>query len=323
MKRKSFRILFFLRKGKLLKNGEAPICMRLTVDGRACDILIKRSILPEQWNQTKECAKGKERKAEELNRYIESIRVRLYQIYRELEESGKLITTERIKNRYEGKEENAKTLLQLFSEHNVQCKTLIDRGFSKRTIMRFESTYRYMVEFIQIKYHISDIALNELTPAFVHDFETFLKTVKRCAQNSANTRLKILKKLIRIALENDLLKKSSFVGYKFKYHETNPDFLTMEEIQRIASKAITIKCIEQVRDVFVFQFFTGLAFGDVAQLSSEHLAKGNNGEMWIRKSRQKTQNMCHIPLLPVAIGLIDKYRNHPICLKTGKLSIKR
>jgi site-specific recombinase XerD len=176
-----------------------------------------------------------------------------------------------------------------------------------------------MVEFMQIKYHISDIALNELTPAFTHDFETFLKTVKRCAQNSANTRLKILKKLMRIALENDLIKKSPFVGYKFKYHETNPDFLTMEEIQRIASKAITIKYIEQVRDVFVFQCFTGLAFGDVAQLSSEHLVKGNNGEMWIRKTRQKTKNMCHIPLLPIAVGLIEKYKNHPICLNTGKL----
>ena len=319
MKRKSFRILFFLRKGKLLKNGEAPICMRLTVDGCACDILIKRSILSEQWNQAKECARGQGRKAEELNRFIESIRVRLYQIYRELEESGKRITVERIKNLYGGKEENLKTLLQLFSEHNEQCKLLVGKGFAKKTVMRFESTYRYVVEFMQIKYHISDIGLNELTPAFVHDFETFLKTVKSCAQNSANTRLKILKKLMRIALENDLIKKSPFVGYKFKHHETNPDFLTIEEIQRIASKEMTIQCIERVRDIFVFQCFTGLAFGDVAQLSSEHLAKGNNGEMWIRKTRQKTKNTCHIPLLPVAVGLIDKYKNHPVCLNTGKM----
>jgi len=34
MKRKSLRILFFLRKGKLLKNGEAPVCMRFGVDGQ-------------------------------------------------------------------------------------------------------------------------------------------------------------------------------------------------------------------------------------------------------------------------------------------------
>ncbi|MDR0506487.1 MAG: site-specific integrase, partial [Dysgonamonadaceae bacterium] len=271
------------------------------------------------WNQAKECAKGQSRNAEELNRYIESIRVKLYQIHRELEEKGKLITVERIKNIYEGKEENRQTLLQLFAEHNAQCKALIGKGFAPKTVMRFESTYRYVLEFMQGKYHVSDIALNELTPAFVYDFETFLKTVKSCAQNAANTRLKILKKLMRIALENDLIKKSPFVGYKFKYHETNPDFLTMEEIQRIASKKITIRCIEQVRDVFIFQCFTGLAFGDVAQLSCEHLVKGQNGDVWIRKTRQKTKNMCHIPLLPFAIELIEKYREHPVCLKTGKL----
>jgi hypothetical protein len=192
MRRKTFKVLFFLKKDRLLKNGEAPIRMRITVDGKVSEIQIKHSIPVEMWNQAKECSKGKSRKDDELNRYIESIRVRLYQIYRELEESGKLITAERIKNLYEGKEENLKTLLQLFSEHNAQCKTLIGKGFAKKTVMRFESTYRYVVEFMQIKYHISDIALNELTPAFIHDFETFLKTIKRCAQNSANTRLKIL-----------------------------------------------------------------------------------------------------------------------------------
>lgn len=71
MRRKSFSILFFLRKGKLLKNGQAPICMRITVDKKNCDILIRRSIPIDQWNQTKECVKGKSRIADELNLYIE------------------------------------------------------------------------------------------------------------------------------------------------------------------------------------------------------------------------------------------------------------
>ena len=33
MARKSFSVLFFIKKGKLLKNGEAPVCMRITVNG--------------------------------------------------------------------------------------------------------------------------------------------------------------------------------------------------------------------------------------------------------------------------------------------------
>lgn len=40
MARKSFSVLFFIKKAKLLKNGEAPVCMRITVNG--CDNLINQ-----------------------------------------------------------------------------------------------------------------------------------------------------------------------------------------------------------------------------------------------------------------------------------------
>lgn len=56
----------------------------------------------------------------------------------------------------------------------------------------------------------------------------------------------------------------------------------------------------QIRDIFVFCCFTGLAFSDVKQLRPEHIVLDINGARWIRKSRQKTQNMCNIPLLDAA-----------------------
>lgn len=54
MARKSFSVLFFIKKGKLLKNGEAPVCMRITVNGCMVDISIKRSCSVNLWNQAKE-----------------------------------------------------------------------------------------------------------------------------------------------------------------------------------------------------------------------------------------------------------------------------
>ena len=44
MARKSFSVLFFIKKGKLLKNGEAPVCMRITVNGCMVDISIKKKL---------------------------------------------------------------------------------------------------------------------------------------------------------------------------------------------------------------------------------------------------------------------------------------
>lgn len=319
MKRKTFNVLFFIRKNRLLKNGEAPICLRITVEGRMCDIQVKRSVPVEQWNQAKEHVKGKGKMVEELNNYLTSIRIRLYQIHRELEEGGKTITADTIKKIYYGQDDSKKTLLQLFDEHNSQCRLLIGKDFVPKTVQRYETTAKYLKEFMEKIYNISDICLSDVTPSFIQDFEVFLKVEKGCAQNAATTRLKNIKKMYRIALENDWVKKSPFVTFKLKRESTHPEFLTMDEIQRIAAKDISVKRVEQVRDVFLFCCFSGLAFSDVQQLSREHLIKDQAGKMWIRKARQKTNNMCNIPLLPIGLQLIEKYSNHPECVESGLL----
>ena len=59
MARKTFNVLFFIKKARLLKNGEAPVCMRITVNGCMVDVLVKRSCPVNLWNQAKENSKGK------------------------------------------------------------------------------------------------------------------------------------------------------------------------------------------------------------------------------------------------------------------------
>ena len=86
MKRSSFNVLFFLKKTKLLKNGEASVCMRITVDGTRVENNIRKSIDPSLWSQAKESARGKSRKSCDLNAYIENARIKLHQIFCELEE---------------------------------------------------------------------------------------------------------------------------------------------------------------------------------------------------------------------------------------------
>lgn len=315
MKRKSFSVLFFLRKKKLLKNGEAPVCMRITADRSMCDIQIKRSIAVELWDQAKERSKGRGQEAYELNLYIESIRSKIYQIHRELETDGKTVNAETIKNKFYGIDSDNKTLLQVFTEHNTEARSLIGKGYVDKTVQRFETTARYLSEFIKAEYSLSDIALKELDLAFIRKFDVFLKVKKNCAQNSAITRLKNLKKITRIAFSNDWMQKDPFVTYRFKFDETNPEFLSKEELNTLIQKEFPIQRLEIVRDIFAFCCFTGLAFTDIQQLKPEHLVKDNEGSMWIRKNRQKTKNMCNIPLLNTACQLIEKYKNYPECQK--------
>lgn len=110
-------------------------------------------------------------------------------------------------------------------------------------------------------------------------------------------------------MANDWIKKDPFYGIHFKQEEVNVEFLSREELDVLMNKEFTIKRLEQVRDIFVFCCFTALAFVDVQQLSREHLIKDNNGALWIRKARQKTNQMCNIPYMKNTINMLDDIDN--------------
>lgn len=114
-------VLFFLKKSKLLKNGEASICMRITVDSERAEIMIKRSVLPGKWNQSKECATGNDYGIRELNNFIEVYRTKVFKIFRQLEMDGREITARTISDILQGREDpdKPKTLIEIFSEHKT------------------------------------------------------------------------------------------------------------------------------------------------------------------------------------------------------------
>jgi hypothetical protein len=100
MRRNSFGVLFFFKKNQLLKSGEAPVSMRITVNGQREEIRTKKSINPSLWNQAKECSRGRDRKSRNLNEYIESAQIRLSQLFNAMEQDGKTITAKILRNKF-------------------------------------------------------------------------------------------------------------------------------------------------------------------------------------------------------------------------------
>ncbi|WP_029328422.1 site-specific integrase [Bacteroides sp. 14(A)] len=319
VKRNTLSVLFIIKKSKLLKNGEVPICMRITVNKRVAEVMIKRSIPVDLWNQKKECSKGKDRVATELNHYINTVRAKILQIHRELEIDNKTITADIIKDCFYGRDKVQRSLLEVYAEHNEKCRVLIGKEYTESTVTKFDTSINRLKEYIRSCYHRDDMMLAELDGQFIRDFDFWLKTDKHCQNNSALKHLKNLKKVVRIALANDWIKKDPFYGIRFKQEEVNVEFLSREELDILMNKEFTIKRLEQVRDIFVFCCFTALAFVDVQQLSREHLIKDNNGALWIRKARQKTNQMCNIPVLSIPQRILGKYEDNAECIKKGVL----
>lgn len=321
MKRDSFRVLFFLKKTRLLKNGEASVCMRITVNGTRVENNIRKSIDPALWSQAKETARGKSRRACDLNSYIEEARIKLYQIFCELEQQNRPVTAHLLQELFFGQEkpEEVRTLLGTMQEHNDQCRALVGTDYALITVRRYESCRRYLAELIRQRYGKEDLPLTEVNGELVRAFAFYLKTEKGCQQNTVIRYMKCLKKITNLARANDWMAKDPFLGIRFHEKEVVREFLTMDELQTIYRKEFPLERLTLVRDVFIFAAFTGLAFIDVQQLAPEHIVRDNNGNLWIRKPRQKTKNMCNIPLLDIPQEILRKYADHPTCRKRGVL----
>ena len=321
MKRDSFRVLFFLKKTRLLKNGEASVCMRITVNGTRVENNIRKSIDPALWSQAKETARGKSRRACDLNTYIEEARIKLYQIFCELEQQNRPVTAHLLQELFFGQEqpEEVRTLLGTMQEHNDQCRALVGTDYALITVRRYESCRRYLAELIRQRYGKEDLPLAEVNGELVRAFAFYLKTEKGCQQNTVIRYMKCLKKITNLARANDWMAKDPFLGIRFHEKEVVREFLTMNELQTIYRKEFPLERLTLVRNVFIFAAFTGLAFIDVQQLAPEHIVRDNNGNLWIRKPRQKTKNMCNIPLLDIPQEILRKYADHPTCRKKGVL----
>ena len=123
MERKRFSVLFFIKRSKLLKNGEAPVRVRVTYDRLYVELQLKRSVKVPLWSQEKEKSTGKDRNSAELNHYIDALRVKFYQIYQDLELEEKIVSARAIVNRYQEKDETFKTLYNVFKEYNDNLET--------------------------------------------------------------------------------------------------------------------------------------------------------------------------------------------------------
>ena len=320
MERTTFSLLFYIRRDKLNKRGEAPVFMRLTINGERADASIKRFIEPHAWNSDKGKANEKCRGGKDLNLYLNAISANILQIQRDLELDKKEVSAQIILNRYLGKEQSDRhTLMEVFRAHNEKCRALIGINFAPDTVLRYETCLRLIEEFMRNTYKKEDCYLEEVTKQFVEEFEFYLKTIRKCCHNTTTKYLANFKKITRIALSNGWMKRDPFAQIRFHLDAVEREFLEKQELKTLLNKNISVPRLAQIRDIFCFCCLTGLAFSDVKQLKSEHLVTDIIGMIWIRKTRQKTKNMCNIPLLDEAQKILDRYKDHPYCQTQGVL----
>ncbi|MGB4774551.1 MAG: site-specific integrase, partial [Daejeonella sp.] len=315
----NLNFLFYLKKPKGYVSGTVPIYLRLTVNGQRAEMSISRECQPERWNSDAGLARGTTEEVKALNAYISILQGKIHQYHNQLLATGEPITAETLKNKVAGKSERARSLVKIFEDHNRKIEALLNEEFAPGTLERYKTSLKHTVDFLKWKHNVSDIDIRKIDHAFVTDYEFYLRSVRKCNNNTAVKYIKNFGKIVRICIANGWLDKNPFANYKSKVKEVERAFLVEEEMQALASKEFVTERLNQVRDIFLFSCFTGLAYIDVKKLTKNNITIGIDGEKWIYTNRQKTDTRSNIPLLPMAEEIIAKYKEHPQCLNEGKL----
>jgi len=116
-----------------------------------------------------------------------------------------------------------------------------------------------------------------------------------------------IKKVIRDCVDKDWLDKDPFWRYRVKHIDYKVPHLSAEELRALEEKEITIPRLSLVRDQFLFSYYTGFAYIDVVQLTTDHVKTGIDNKKWLIKNRQKTDISERVPVLPPVQKILDKY----------------
>ena len=204
--------------------------------------------------------------------------------------------------------------------HNRRFAEKVKAGNkSSQTLKRLEITKQKIISFLKYRYKRSDIALKDIKFSLAPDLEHFLTSVQMISGNTAMKYIKILKQVIKMSVENGWLASNPLSGFKCTYEEPERDRLTMEELMIIYNKDLDLERLIEVRDIYLFCCFTGFAYLDVHDLTAENIIIGIDGEKWISKNRTKTKSPERVPLLPIALDIIEKYKNNRYCVLHNKL----
>lgn len=315
----SFRLTFFLKKPKN-ESFMRIVYLRVTVDGIARETSTKQKWDVRRWDQETCRATGNKEDARTINFYLDTLTNKILQFKSELIMGGHIITAQRLIDYVLGNDVSRATLIQEFQKHNDELLVLVKTGdFAIGTHKRYRVSKGHLEEFVRFKYNREDIEFRELRYEFIADFEFYLRTVKGCNNNTTLKHITHVRKMVTRALHREIIPKDPFISFKGKKNKVVKTPLSQGDLTKIENHEFETRRLSVVRDVFVFQCYTGLAYIDVFNLRQVDICTGIDGKLWISKERQKTANAFHVPLLPKALQIIESYKDDPIAHKRGKV----
>ncbi len=306
-----FKVLLYLKRNGQGKDGLCPLMGKIMVKGTTNSVAqfgCKIKVDPKLWNATSQRCTGKSRVATSTNREIDRLMLLIQRRYNELLETSDDITAIQIRDAFQGIAEKQVTLLGLFREHNEEYTQRIGVNRSVSTVYQYKHTYRFVADFLEKKYKVSDIPFKALDEHFMEAFELYLRIDLNFQPGTSIGHVQRLKHIAQIAVNRCIVPFSPFKDFSPVKPKQKQMYLTREELDRLMNMTFDTPNRNFTRDMFLFSVFTGICYCDMRNLTEKNVTRDSDGNLWIETRRQKTGTPENVRLLDIAVRIIEKYR---------------
>ena len=312
MKIEKFKVLLYLKKSGLDRNGKASIMGRITVNRTMAQFSCKLSCTPGLWNSRESRLDGKSREAVETNAAIDRLLLGVNAAFDFLVDRGGGFDANDVKEQFQGSMETRVTLMRMTDAVCEELKSRIGIDRAKTSYATYHYTRRALAEFVQRRFKVTDLAFDQLTERFIYEFQTFVTDDKGLSIETARHYLAILKKVCRRAFREGHSAICHFHNFSLpKQTLKTPRALSRESFEKIRDVEIPPhrRTHRLARDLFLFACYTGTAYIDTVTITRENLYTDETGALWLRYNRRKNELRATVKLLPEAVELIERYRD--------------
>lgn len=303
------------KKDGVLIVENVPIRMRVNFASKRIEFTTGYRIDAAKWDSDKQrvrngCTNKLKQAASEINASLLGYYTEIQDIFKKFEVEEIMPTPEQIKEAFNAlhkpieevkpRKSTPNTFYRVFDEFVGDCGRQNDWT---------DSTYE---KFAAVKNHLMNFR-DGLTFDFfdekgLNDYVTYLRDVKEMRNSTIGKQLSFLKWFLRWAFKKGLNQNNAYDSYKPKLKSTQKKiiFLTWEELNKLREFEIPAakRALDRVRDVFLFQCFTGLRYSDVFNLRRSDI-KGDHIEV----TTVKTSDSLIIELNKHSKAILDKYKD--------------
>jgi len=245
-----------------------------------------------------------------LNTQLSLIKTKLNQAFLFLQVKGSDFTVDDIYKQYKGETPKKEFgVIEVYNLHNDRISKLVGIEIKQVTHSKYLESGKHLKDFIRHKFKQKDIQLKALKSSFLTHYEYYLKTEKKMQQSTLNKAIQRFRRVVKYAISEDFLDKDPFMLYKAKRVKKEVVYLSPEQLKKLGETDFQVKRIQQIKDMFVFCCYTGLAFKEMDSLKKQDIIVDFDGQLWIRVKRSKTERSYKVPLLPKPHDIMKRYED--------------